>query len=110
MARQEGGSRSKARRIPARTCCERPHSSYAASLLDVSDRGLRGVLERNSIGLLSRRQGGLDQPSATWLGRYADSEKVRSSGLWNVNHVDDQYDLAFMEILDQLVQEIGRAG
>jgi hypothetical protein len=78
--------------------------------LDVSDRGLRGVLERNSIGLLSHRQGGLDEPSAEWLGRYADSEKVRSSGLWNVNHVDDQYDVAFVEILDQLVQDVGRGG
>ena len=71
--------------------------------LQVSDRRQRGVLERNSIGLLSHRQGGVDQPSPQWLGHYANSEKVRSSGLWNVNHVDDRYDLTFLQIVDQLI-------
>jgi hypothetical protein len=52
----------------------------------------RGYIEKNSIALLSCRAGGLDQPSARWLGHHASSEKVRQSALWNSNHVDDRYD------------------
>ncbi|MER7859675.1 hypothetical protein ABTX61_11260 [Amycolatopsis japonica] len=58
---------------------------------------LRGAIERNSIALLSNLRGAPDRPSRTWLGRHALSDKVRASGLWNVNHVDEDYDPAFLE-------------
>lgn len=74
--------------------------------LAVSDREDRGLIERNSIGLLSRRSGGLDPAMPTWLGLDADNEKVRTSALWNVNHVDDAYDPTFLDTLDRLVQDV----
>lgn len=71
--------------------------------LAVPDRESRSRLERNLIALLSSRSGGVDTPSAQWLGLSADSEKVRASGLWNVNHVDDAYETAFLSAFRGLV-------
>jgi hypothetical protein len=62
----------------------------------------RGLIERNSIALLSCRTGGPDQPSASWLGHHATSAKVRQSGLWNSNHVDEHYDPGFLQLLANL--------
>jgi hypothetical protein len=59
--------------------------------LDVSDREARGALERRLIALLSNAgREPVDPPSDRWLGRYADRDLIRRSGLWNVNHVDEQ--------------------
>ncbi|GLW31976.1 hypothetical protein [Actinoplanes regularis] len=63
----------------------------------------RGRVERNSIALLSHRTGGIDSPSPQWLGRHAAAERVRTSGLWNVNHVDEAYDPAYLDLFAQLV-------
>ncbi|WP_182882066.1 MULTISPECIES: hypothetical protein [unclassified Microbispora] len=71
--------------------------------LDVPDRDIRRKIEANSIALLSRRIGGIDPPSPTWLGLHAANDKVRSSGLWNSNHVDDEYDPAFLDDMDVCV-------
>lgn len=73
--------------------------------LGVRDRQLRGIVERNTIALLSERTGGIDRPSDGWLGLHADNEKVRTSGLWNVNHVDESYDPEFLDALVVLVAE-----
>jgi hypothetical protein len=72
--------------------------------LDVDDASsptsLRGVIERNSIALLSNyKQPPIDPPSPKWRGNQCDRERVRLSGLWNQNHVDEEYDPAFLEIL-----------
>ncbi len=64
-----------------------------------------GYLESNSIALLSRLSGGLDQPSASWLGRHAERPEIRESGLWNVHHVFGRYDPAFLRRLDQLINQ-----
>ena len=64
----------------------------------------RGYIERNSIGLLSCLTGGIDQPSSGWLGHDARNSKVRGSGLWNHDHVDDGYDPGFLVTLAQLVR------
>jgi hypothetical protein len=72
--------------------------------LAVPDRQHRRVIEANAIALLSHRAGGLDQASADWLGRYADSVQVRTSALWNVEHVDDAYVPAFLDLLDEAVR------
>ena len=55
----------------------------------------RGLIERNAIALLSCSAGGPDKPSSGWLGSHAASSKVRDSGLWNADHVEDAYDAAF---------------
>jgi hypothetical protein len=65
---------------------------------------LRGYVERNAIALLSNfDKAPLDAPSANWLGHSCGRERVRSSGLWNSNHVDERYDPAFLACLEQLV-------
>jgi hypothetical protein len=66
----------------------------------------RGYIERNSIGLLSNPPGLQDPPSPTWLGHHAASLKVRGSGLWNVNHVEEDYDPEFLTLMRGLVERI----
>lgn len=68
---------------------------------------LRGYIERNSIALLSNsgRQA-IDPPSNGWLGHHSDRERVRVSGLWNQNHVDEAYDPEFLGMLKHLVNDM----
>lgn len=80
--------------------------------LDVPDEpgraSLRGQIERNSIALLSNFGGDqLDAPSAGWLGRFSDRERVRKSGLWNSNHVDESFDPEFLNNFERLIAEMG---
>ena len=71
--------------------------------LNVPGRADRGFLESNSIALLSCLSGGPDLISASWLGCYAERAEIRGSGLWNVEHVSDYYEPAFLQRLAQLV-------
>lgn len=67
---------------------------------------LRGYIERNSIALLSNYRGtAIDPPSGNWLGRLSNREKVKQSGLWNSNHVDEVYEPTFLNVLDRLAGE-----
>jgi hypothetical protein len=51
---------------------------------------LRGYIERNAIALLSNfDRTPADTPSFGWLGHHSNRERVRKSGLWNSNHVDE---------------------
>ena len=64
----------------------------------------RGFIERNAIALLSGySRPAADGPSTGWLGHYSDREKVRRSGLWNNNHVDETYDPSFLDELESLI-------
>ena len=57
------------------------------------------MIERNAIALLSGyREPAPDPPSSDWLGHLSDRERVRSSGLWNNNHVDEDYDSSFLDV------------
>jgi len=67
---------------------------------------LRGFVERNSIALLSNYgREAVDSPSEAWLGRFSSRERVRQSGLWNNNHVDERYDPSFLNQLEKLVTQ-----
>ncbi|MEW6133591.1 MAG: hypothetical protein AB1591_10580 [Pseudomonadota bacterium] len=67
---------------------------------------LRGRIERNAIALLSNyKRPAIDPPSPHWLGLHSDREKVRLSGLWNNNHVEETYDPGFLEDLEFLIDE-----
>ena len=79
---------------------------------------MRGYIEKNAIALLSNHPHVgtsmesslcIDPPSEEWLGRWAKSERVARSGLWNSNHVDEQYDPAFLDVLERLVLEMRTA-
>lgn len=79
--------------------------------LDVDDEpgpaSLRGYVERNTIALLSNyNKAPLDSPSSEWLGQFSARRKVRLSGLWNQNHVDEQYDPSFLGLLNHLVSKV----
>lgn len=65
----------------------------------------RGLIERNSIALLSSFISPTpDQPSQTWLGHHSGRERVRRSGLWNNNHVDEAHDPDFLNLFEDLVR------
>lgn len=59
--------------------------------LDVNDepgpRSERAYLERNLIRLLSGAGERRDSPSSSWLGLHAGPAEIRTSGLWNIDHV-----------------------
>lgn len=72
---------------------------------DPGPSSLRGWIEANAIALLSNRgKASIDPASAGWLGRHARAARIRESGLWNVNHVDERYDPAFIEHFELLVR------
>jgi hypothetical protein len=67
---------------------------------------LRGYIERNAIALLSNynfQDNPIDPSSSDWLGHRAASEHVRCSGLWNANHVADDYDPVLLDRLQEHV-------
>jgi hypothetical protein len=71
---------------------------------EAGPESLRGYIERNSIALLSNYgKPILDPPSSQWLGGQCDRELVRKSGLWNSRHVDEGYEPAFLDRLEQMV-------
>jgi hypothetical protein len=79
-------------------------------VLDVPDNPgperLRGFIERNSIALLSNFRGEpLDVASPGWLGHRCPRERVQKSGLWNNNHVQEQYDPVFLDTFERLARE-----
>ena len=78
--------------------------------VDPSAVSMRGFVERNAIALLSNlAKPPLDQASGNWRGNSCDRGKgrVRDSGIWNQNHVDEAYDPEFLNLLERLVNESG---
>ena len=76
--------------------------------LDVGDQpgqgSERGTIERNAIALLSGyRESAPDPPSARWLGHSSDRGRVRCSGLWNNDHVDEQYAPSFLDAMERRI-------
>ena len=68
---------------------------------------IRGLIERNAIALLSNyRSPAPDCPSTDWLGHYSDRERVRISGLWNNNHVEEPYDPGFLNEMESRIEPI----
>jgi hypothetical protein len=66
---------------------------------------MRGYIERNAIALLSNYgKPTIDPPSPGWLGHKCNRERVRKSGLWNQNHVDEPYDPALLSTFERLVE------
>jgi len=63
----------------------------------------RGYIERNSIALLSNTLRPLAPPSQSWLGLHSPRMEIRSSGLWNLNHVQQQYTPEFLSVLERYI-------
>ena len=67
---------------------------------------VRGIIERNAIALLSNfERDPIDPPSPAWLGTFSARDRVRGSGLWNNNHVDEEYDGSFLDVLAAAVED-----
>tara|TARA_R110002049_G_scaffold198475_5_gene368491 strand:+ start:1413 stop:2672 length:1260 start_codon:yes stop_codon:yes gene_type:complete len=64
----------------------------------------RAYLERNFIALLAGKIGPLDLPSGSWLGRWSRREAIPYSGLWNVNHVYDDFDSHSLDVFEEYVK------
>ena len=66
----------------------------------------RSYIERNAIALLGNyRREPIDPRADDWLGRHSRSEKIRDSGLWNVDHVEEEYDPAFLDALADAIED-----
>lgn len=71
---------------------------------DTGPKSMRGFVERNAIALLSNYQGEpVDSPSQGWLGRLSSRERVRRSGIWNNNHVDERHEPEFLDRFEKFV-------
>jgi hypothetical protein len=109
----EGSSANRERRL-AELEHERRVSEYIRDLpflwIDVDDEPSpesdRAYLERNVIALVSNyRKDSLDPRSDDWLGCDSPCSEISDSGLWNINHVGEQYDTAFLDRLSDAVEE-----
>ena len=66
----------------------------------------RGVIERGAIATLSNLgRDPIDSPSAGWLGRSSPNARIRESGLWNVNHVDEVANTTWLDVLANWIGE-----
>jgi hypothetical protein len=92
-------------------------SSYLGDLLvayiaisDIADPNSdRSYIERNTIALITGA-GLIDAPEPQWLGTRSPTKAIRESGLWNVNYVGDEYEPAFLRVLESYVlATIGKA-
>lgn len=60
----------------------------------------RRVVERNVIALLS----GHPEPPANWLGRHSDRDRMRRSGLWNNEYVDESWNPSFLDLMEKWIE------
>jgi hypothetical protein len=66
----------------------------------------RKYIKQNAIALVSNYQKkSIDQRNEDWLGNDSSCRKIRNSGLWNINHIDDQYEPAFLDRLDKAISD-----
>ena len=74
---------------------------------DPGHESRRGYVEKNAIALLSDyNKPPLDPPSQGWLGYHSARKRVKNSGLWNQDFVEESCDSAFLNVLEQLVSEV----
>ena len=66
----------------------------------------RAYLERNAIALVSNYdKPSIDPRTEDWLGKNSLIEDIRNSGLWNVNHVEESYDPAFLDLVEEAIED-----
>lgn len=62
-------------------------SNFWFRCVEITNKNLRNSLEKKLIATISLCQ--VCKPSNNWLGKFAYSEKVRNSGLWNSDYIFD---------------------
>lgn len=66
----------------------------------------RAYIERNAISLVSNyAKGPIDTRDGGWLGKDSPRDEINQSGLWNINHVEEEYDPAFLDRLSKAIEE-----
>lgn len=74
------------------------------------DRSDLKYIERNCIALLSNYgKPTLVPQSPNWLGLHSPNGKIRRSGLWNSDDVENSYDPHFLDKLEELVKKMCRS-
>lgn len=74
---------------------------------DPGPNSLRRKIENNSIALLSNlNKPAINARSENWLGFHCDCKRICGSGLWNRDDTDEEYDAAFLDELERLIQQI----
>ena len=73
-----------------------------------------GVIEESSnVELLAclaiSDEDAVDAPSAEWLGRSSARGKIKGSGLWNVNHVEEIPGSDWLSVLERWIGEQRRS-
>lgn len=106
-----GNSASRDIRIPEKDL-ERKVSEHIHSMPflwveiddDAGPDSERAFIERNAIALLSNINGCPDNPSKIWLGSSCPHSDIRESGLWNSNHVREQYSPIFLSGFREFIE------
>jgi hypothetical protein len=109
----EGSSADRDRRL-AEHEHEKRVSGYIRDLpllwIDVNDEpgpdSDRAYVERNAIALVSNFETeSLDSRREDWLGKDSPRTEIHDSGLWNINHVEEDYDPAFLDRVADAVDD-----
>lgn len=64
----------------------------------------RAYLERNLIALVTGSTGPFDLPTTSWLGNWSSRGAIPTSGLWNVNHVLDDYSPEALDVFERYIE------
>ncbi|QLH74549.1 MAG: hypothetical protein HPY73_03220 [Methanomassiliicoccales archaeon] len=64
----------------------------------------RAYIEKQAIALLSNPLN-RDRPTSGWLGNYSPRNEIKSSGLWNVDHVSVNYEPKFLDVFEKYVKK-----
>jgi hypothetical protein len=81
-------------------------SSFWFRCIEIEEKGLRNTLEKKLVATISLCP--ICRPSDSWLGKFAYSDNVRNSGLWNSDYVFDQQETLGDFELKKLEEIIGR--
>jgi len=67
----------------------------------------RAYIERNAIALVSNfGKESIDPRDEGWLGHYSPVADIERSGLWNINHVAEDYQREFLETLEGYINRM----
>lgn len=94
---------------------ERRVSEYIRELpflwVDVDDEpgpeSDRAYIERNAIALVSNFGKESTEPrDGGWLGHHSPVTDIKQSGLWNINHVEEEYEPEFLDSLEGYISRM----
>lgn len=109
----DGSSAGRDRRL-SELELERCVSEYIRELpflwIDIGDEpgtgSDRATVERNAIALVSNyEEDAIDRRSDGWLGNDSPRDEISQSGLWNIDHVAEEYDPAFLDRVADAVED-----